>query len=113
MKYCGYDVGPVLKQIREDKGLTREQVSEKAGLSVSTIKQLEQGGRSLSMNSLYSLMEIYECDANTVLNIDRKSLLDVSVDERLLRLPKASREYFVNSFLFMLDNAETLAIVGG
>lgn len=113
MKYCGYDVGPVLKQIRMDKGLTREQVSEKAGLSVSTIKQIEQGGRSLSMNSLYSLMEIYECDANTVLNIEGKSLLDSSIDERLLRLPKATRDYFVNSFLFMLDNAETLAVVGG
>ena len=113
MKYCGYDVGPVLKQIRMDKGLTREQVSEKAGLRVSTIKQIEQGGRSLSMNSLYSLMEIYECDANTVLNIEGKSLLDSSIDERLLRLPKATRDYFVNSFLFMLDNAETLAVVGG
>lgn len=113
MKYCGYDVGPVLKQIREDKGLTREQVSEKAGLSVSTIKQIEQGGRSLSMNGLYSLMEIYECDANTALNIEGKSRLSSSIDERLLQLPKATRDYFVNSFLFMLDNAETMVIVGG
>lgn len=113
MKYCGYDVGPVLKQIRENKALTREQVSEQAGISVSTIKQIEQGGRSLSMNCLYSLMEVYECDANTVLNIEQKSVLDSSIDERLVRLPKATRDYLVNSFLFMLDNVEILAVIGG
>ena len=49
-KYDGYTVGPNLRQLRKDKKLSVYQVSELTGLSNSSINQIEQGGRGLSMN---------------------------------------------------------------
>ena len=62
-KYDGYTVGPKLRQLRKDKKLSVYQVSELTGLSNSSINQIEQGGRGLSMNGLYLLMDAYQCDA--------------------------------------------------
>ncbi|CRZ35080.1 helix-turn-helix protein [Herbinix hemicellulosilytica] len=53
MKYDGYTVGPKLRQLRKDKKLSLYRVSEKTGLSQSSITQVEQGGRNLSMKILY------------------------------------------------------------
>lgn len=64
MKYEGYKIGPVIRDIRKDKGLLIEEVAAKTGISVSTLGQVEQGGRNLSMKNLYMLMEVYETDAN-------------------------------------------------
>ena len=70
MKYEGYKIGPVIRDIRKDKGLLIEEVAAKTGISVSTLGQVEQGGRNLSMKSLYMLMEVYETDANSLLAIE-------------------------------------------
>ena len=67
MKYEGYKIGPVIRDIRKDKGLLIEEVAAKTGISVSTLGQVEQGGRNLSMKNLYMLMEVYETDANSLL----------------------------------------------
>ena len=62
MKYEGYKIGPVIRDIRKDKGLLIEEVAAKTGISVSTLGQVEQGGRNLSMKNLYMLMEVYETE---------------------------------------------------
>ncbi len=71
-RYDGYAVGPKLRQLRKDRKLSVYQVSEMTGLSNSSINQMEQGGRNLSMNSLYLFMAAYKCDANTILDINLK-----------------------------------------
>lgn len=53
MQYDGYSVGPVVRQLRLDRKMTIDKVSELTGLSNSSIQQIEQGGRNLSMKSLY------------------------------------------------------------
>ena len=40
MKYEGYKIGPVIRDIRKDKGLLIEEVAAKTGISVSTLGQL-------------------------------------------------------------------------
>ena len=42
MKYEGYKIGPVIRDIRKDKGLLIEEVAAKTGISVSTLGQVEQ-----------------------------------------------------------------------
>ena len=49
MKYDGYAVGPILRKLREDRGYSLTQLSGATGISVSTLIQMEQGGRNLSM----------------------------------------------------------------
>lgn len=40
-QYEGYEIGPILREIRKDKRLTVEDVADTAGISVSTLSQLE------------------------------------------------------------------------
>lgn len=40
MKYEGYKIGPVIRDIRKDKGLLIEEVAAKTGISVSTLASI-------------------------------------------------------------------------
>ena len=97
-QYEGYEIGPILREIRKDKRLTVEDVADTAGISVSTLSQLEQGGRNLSMRNLY----VYETDANTLLNLEVAS---DSIDAKLKRLPVEQRQFLMKSFDFMIEQA--------
>ena len=79
-------------------------LSDMTGLSVSSINQIEQGGRRLSMDSLYLLMEAFGCDPNTILNIETKG----TIDARLAGLSGKKRKYLEKSFSYMLDQAECM-----
>ena len=103
-KYNGCQNGPVLRNIRKAKNLTVDRVCEIAGISTSTLNQLEQGGRNLSMRTMFVLMEVYQVDANTILNISPSDKED-SIDKRLNSLSQAQRDYLRKSFLFMLEQA--------
>lgn len=113
MQYDGYRIGPVIRNIRADRHMTVDQVSEITGLSNSSINQIEQGGRNLSMRSLFLLMDAYGCDANTVLDIKvgtGKDNMNDSIDRELEKLPVEQRNYLITSFKFMIDNARTMAV---
>lgn len=109
MKYDGYKVGPIIRDLRRERKMTVEQVSELMGLSNSSINQIEQGGRNLSIRTLYMFMEIFDCDANTVLNIKEKSNA-YSIDERIKNLPKKKQEFLYKSFSYMIEAAMQEAI---
>ena len=104
LKYNGYENGPILRSIRKKKKLTVDKVCEITGISTSTLNQIEQGGRNLSMKTLFVLMEVYQVDANTILNICPAEKKD-SIDKRLDALSKAQRDYLKKSFFFMLEQA--------
>jgi transcriptional regulator with XRE-family HTH domain len=57
-----------LKKIRESKGLTQEDLAEKANVAVSTVGRIETG----SFNSTISTVAILA----KALNIDKKELLN-------------------------------------
>lgn len=103
-EYDGCIVGPVLRKLRNDRKMTVDYVSEVTGLSTSTINQLEQGGRNLSMKSLYILMNAYQVDANTMLALDPK-VSEHPIDDFLNKLSQKKKEYFTKSFLYMLEQA--------
>ena len=107
-QYEAIMIGPVLREIRKGKGLTVEDVADTIGVSVSTLSQIEQGGRNLSMRNLYGIMEAFRVDANTVLNI-KPVRNKYSIDERLDNLDEKQREYFFKTFSFMLDQAEMVS----
>lgn len=90
MKYEGYKIGPVIRNVRKSKGLLLDEVATKTGISVSTLGQVEQGGRNLSMKNLYMLMDVYETDANTLLAIETTS---DSLDSKIRELPVDKQEY--------------------
>jgi transcriptional regulator with XRE-family HTH domain len=111
-RYDGYAVGPKLRQLRKDRKLSVYQVSEMTGLSNSSINQMEQGGRNLSMNSLYLFMDVYKCDANTILdinNIEKTDKKTESIDEMLTNLPEEKQAYLKQTFKFMIEQSSQIA----
>ena len=48
-------VGRNVKRIRQDRGLTREELAERSGFSQQYISGLEQGRRNPTVVSLYEL----------------------------------------------------------
>lgn len=110
MRYEGYMVGPAIRKLRTDRGLSIMEASNLTGMSTSSLNQMEQGGRNMSMKSLFLFMSAYGTDANTVLDIKEESKTKDSIDFRLAALPEKQREYFIRTFSFMLDQANTMAV---
>ena len=107
MKYEGYKIGPVIRNVRKGKGLLLDDVATKTGISVSTLGQVEQGGRNLSMKNLYMLMDVYNTDANTLLAIDTTS---DSLDSKLRELPVDKQEYLRKTFDFMIEQISGVVV---
>lgn len=108
MKYDGYAVGSILRNLRKGKELTLEKMSGDTGISVSAIKQYEQGGRQLSIKNLYVLVDFFGVDANTILNVSVPED-KVSIDDKLKQLDKKQREYLTRTFLYMMDHVNEMA----
>lgn len=51
-----------LKQLREDKGLTQEQVAESTDTTVTFISLLENGKRNASDETKKKLAKLYDCE---------------------------------------------------
>lgn len=104
MKYEGWRVGSRIQKLRKNMNMTAEEFSEELGVSVSHISQIEQGGRKMSINLLFRMMDVLQVDANTVLAVPEcaKIGVDVSIDEEIKDLPKEQQKYFKNIFLQMI-----------
>ena len=107
MQYDGNVVGTILRNLRNENNLTLEEMSERTGISVSSIKQYEQGGRQISIRNLYVLIDFFGVDANTILNVTEPDN-DVSIDDRLNYLDKKQKEYLKNTFLYMVEHVNEM-----
>lgn len=101
MKYEGWNVGSIIRQLRRDKNMTIDELSEAVGKSVSHITQVEEGTRRISIDLLYALVTELNTDANTILAIQNKQG-NISVDEELRKLSPEMRTYFSQQFVQMI-----------
>ena len=92
VKYDSCMVGTVIRKLREARGLTREELGEKTGLSVHHVYRLESGERNLTMGTLYSVMEALQCDANTLLSIEEHSEWISHIKREMESIPLKQRE---------------------
>lgn len=56
-----------LRQIRESKGLTLQQVAEKVGLSYQAVALYEQGLRKPKIDTIKKLAEVLDVDVKEIL----------------------------------------------
>ena len=101
MNYEGWNVGSIIRQLRRDKNMTIDELSEAVGKSVSHITQVEEGTRRISIDLLYALVTELDTDANTILAIQNKQG-NISVDEELRKLSPEMRTYFSQQFVQMI-----------
>ena len=87
--------------------MTLDDLSEVTGMSISGIKQVEYGTRRLSMKALFLFMNVFGCDANTILGIHSDNR--ETIDDRLNSLDPSRKTYFTETFNFMLDREAQMA----
>ncbi|MGG2462418.1 helix-turn-helix domain-containing protein [Streptomyces sp. RGM 3693] len=71
-------LGQELRRLREDKGLTAEQVAERLLVSQSKISRLENGRRSISQRDVRDLCGVYEVEDHRIVD----SLMQMAKDSR-------------------------------
>ncbi|MEU9113872.1 helix-turn-helix transcriptional regulator [Streptomyces sp. NPDC048483] len=71
-------LGQELRRLREDKGMTAEQVAERLLVSQSKISRLENGRRSISQRDVRDLCGVYEVDDHRIVD----SLMQMAKDSR-------------------------------
>jgi transcriptional regulator with XRE-family HTH domain len=91
---AGMDIGALLREQREIKGLTQREFSERAGVSRTTVGHYESGRRTPSFAAVEALLGgigLQLCCAAEPLwaDVDREiaALRDVDLDERIKRVP--------------------------
>jgi len=104
MKYEKWKIGQSIRNLRMKHNLSIEDISKKLGVSPSHLTQIELGYRNVGIELLYKMMEVFETDANTVLDITDKyeNHENISIDALLEQLPKDKKLYFQKAFLYML-----------
>jgi transcriptional regulator with XRE-family HTH domain len=56
--------GKVIKELREDEGLSQQELADTAGIDRSYLSDLERGLNFPSLNIVYSLAEVFKMKAN-------------------------------------------------
>ena len=81
------EIGYFLKQLRNEKGLTQEQLAEILGVSGRTVSRWETGTNLPDLSILIQISEYYQVEMKEILNGERKSGdMDSELKETLLKV---------------------------
>jgi transcriptional regulator with XRE-family HTH domain len=108
--------GMFLKQLRNEHGMTQEQLGEKIGVSNKTISRWETGNYMPTVDCLQMLSDIYQISINELLSGERASGDEFTkiADENLtVTLKKLEKDYqaFENKMIGIMVVTAVLAIV--
>ena len=86
-------IGAFLQQLRNEKGLTQEQLAEKAGVARRTVSRWETGANMPDLDVLIELADFYSVDLREILNGERKSeRMNQELKETVLQVADYSNE---------------------
>jgi len=78
-------IGLFLKELRKEKGITQEQLSEKLGVSSRTISRWENGVNMPDFDLVIELANFYDVSIEELLNGERmESMIDKKTEEAML-----------------------------
>lgn len=58
----------IIKYTRDKKGLSQEQLAERAGVSIATVGALERGVANLTLNNYYNICKVLDIDMGVLNN---------------------------------------------
>lgn len=86
-------IGSFLKELRKEKGLTQEQLSEVVNVSNRTVSRWETGNNLPDLSVLIELAEFYDVDIRELIDGERKSEnMDREVKETVSKVADYSEE---------------------
>lgn len=99
------DWGEIIRRLRDERGLSRSQLAERAGVSISHLEKIEAGHRSPGMNTFTRIM--LELDVSIGLysqdgTIHEKSVL--TVQEIFLNCSEREVKYLTRMVECMAEN---------
>lgn len=89
MKEINKNASAFIRRVREEKGMTLQQVADKAGVTYQQIQRFESCKGVMSLGKLVMFCEILEVDIlDAVKEITEGVEIDINVDETLTKLVK-------------------------
>ena len=80
-------IGKFLKLLRNEKGITQEQLAEILGVSGRTVSRWETGNNLPDLSILIQISEYYDIEIKEILNAERKSeTMEKELKETLLKV---------------------------
>lgn len=81
------EIGAFLKQLRNEKGITQEQLAEILGVSGRTVSRWETGANLPDLSILVQISEYYDVEIKEILSGERRSEnMDSELKETLLKV---------------------------
>ena len=103
MQYESQRIGKAIRGLREQRCLSREEMSYQLNRSLSHVVQVELGKRKISMDMLYSLMDVLGVDANAILLFtESEKDSHLSIDAELATLSQENASYLTSVFHYMI-----------
>lgn len=56
------DFGPILRDLRKQRGLTQSQLSELSGLKQQTISAVENGTRNAELKTIFAILSVFNME---------------------------------------------------
>lgn len=102
-----YDAGIRIRNLREKKHFTREQLAEKADISSKFLYEIEVGNRGFSANTLDKLAEALSTNTDYILHGKNWNKVDNEVMNVIERFEKAQIKNLIEMMELIYDRLET------
>ena len=76
-----------IKQIREEKGITRDGLAKRAGVSLQEIINIERGFENPSAITLYFIAKAFGCSTDSLYIDDTEKCDSKSIKTMIIRIP--------------------------
>ena len=98
-----------IKRFRVLKNVTREQMADRLGMSLSGYSKLERGDVDITLTKLYKVAEVLEVSVSQILNFDTSQILDVSNNQVVngVEVREQQRHYpdeYKDKYISLLEN---------
>ncbi|GCC52391.1 XRE family transcriptional regulator [Chryseotalea sanaruensis] len=76
------NIGKIIKQIREEKGLTQQQLAELINMHRSNYSKVESGERDLSIDAIHKVAKYFGMTIDQLVNFDGTMPEEVTVEDK-------------------------------
>lgn len=102
-------IGSFLKKLRNEKGITQEQLAELMQVSGRTISRWENGYNMPDISLLVEIADFYDVEILEIINGERKS---ETMEKEVKEVAVGLSEYAQSEKLLLLKRVRTVSIIG-
>lgn len=97
------EFGERIKQIREDRGVSRKELAEELGIPYTTLRNYEMGTREPGHKTLVELAKIFNVSCDYLLGIEYHGKGLTPLQEQLLQLTDKMPERKMRALILLIE----------